>query len=46
MEFYRVYHEHEHYVARNENGAFILSADTEAEAWRELEAMDREWELD
>jgi hypothetical protein len=46
MDFYRVVHERDHWVAKNENGNFILSADTEAEAWRELEAMDREWELD
>ena len=30
----------------DEYGRFILSADNEVEAWRELESMEREWELD
>lgn len=46
MEFYKVDHYHGHYVARNGNGDFVLSADTEPEAWHELELMEREWELD
>jgi len=47
MEFYKVYHNpHGYYEARNTNGDFILSADTEPEAYRELELMEHEWELD
>jgi hypothetical protein len=44
MEFYKVDHYHGHYVARNGNGDFILSADTESEAWNELEKMEFAYE--
>ena len=43
MEFYNVIHTRGHYEARNMNGEFILSADTEPEAWNELELMEHEW---
>lgn len=38
MDFYRVFPVCGHYEARNMNGDFILSADTEPEAWKELES--------
>lgn len=43
MEFYKVFNVRGHYEARNENGDFILSADTESEVWKELES---EYEYD
>lgn len=47
MEFYKVQHNQRgYYEAVNENGNTVLTADTEAEAWREIELLDREWELD
>jgi hypothetical protein len=47
MEFYKVRHnERGYYEVVNGNGTPILSADTASEAWREIELMEREWELD
>lgn len=47
MEFYKVRrNDRGYYEAINENGNPVLSADTAAEAWREIELLDREWELD
>ena len=42
MEIYRVYPYRGHYVARDLNGEFILSGDTETEVWNELEKQEND----
>lgn len=46
MELYRVIHKRGYFEVQDQDGRFVLSADTESEAWRELDGMAREWELD
>lgn len=43
---YRIVHKRGYCAVVDSDGRFILSADNEAEAWRELEMMDREIDLD
>ena len=46
MRMYRIVHKRGYCAVVDSDGRFILSADNEAEAWRELESMEHEWELD
>lgn len=46
MEFYKVVPRRGYYEAQDQDGQFVLSADTEAEAWKELDGMARECDLD
>lgn len=43
---YRIVRERGYCAVVDESGEFILSADTEAEAWREVDALEREMDLD
>jgi hypothetical protein len=43
VEIYRVFHhKNGYYEARDMNGEFVLSADTESEAWNELEKQEND----
>ena len=46
LEFCKIVHKHGYCEAQDQDGQFILSADTEAEIWREIDSMERECDLD
>lgn len=43
---YTIIHKHGYCEVRNQFGEFILTADSETEAHKEIDMLEREWDID